>query len=294
MKKIFTLFVLCLISFTGIKAQEPIEVSEDSLQIGGGSIPAMSVRIPEVEYEKTLKSWIKILESGTKSKVVTENKQMSVFGAKVKTISDNPVNVYSTLLNEDDGVNLKVAFEEKKDEYVEKSSGEYPKANEFLFDFAKDQYVELVSEQVRSEENKLRDLERDLASMEREQEKLEKSTRSNKETINTEKDRLALLNTELESVSGTITEDSSQPAGMGASEIKEDYVKDLDKKREKTQKEIESAEKKVNKAEKEIEDAEREIPKTVEEQEKLRSLVSEQEAVVKKYTAKLNTIKEYK
>lgn len=294
MKKIFALLGLCIISFTGIKAQEPIEVTEDSLQIGSSSIPALSVRIPEVEYEKTLKSWIKTLESGTKSKVVTENEQMSIFGAKVKTISDNPVNVYSALLNEDGGVNLKVTFEEKKDEYVQMSSGQYPKAREYVFNFAKDQYVEVVSNQVRTEENKLRDLERDLASLEREQEKLERSTRSNKETINTERDRLAVLNNELESIAGTIIDDSNQTAGMGATEIKEDYVKDLEKKRKKTLKEIESAEKKVSKAEKEIEDAGREIPKTVKDQENLHSKVSEQEAVVQKFVTKLNTIKEYK
>src|SRR5512133_3761100 len=122
MKKIYTLLALCLIPYIGSMAQKPIEVSEDTLKFGNSSMPAFSVTIPEADYDKTMKEWTKTLQSGTKSKIVSDNKkEMSIFGERIKQISDNPVNIYSKLDNKDDGLALKVAIEPKKDEYIDKS-----------------------------------------------------------------------------------------------------------------------------------------------------------------------------
>ena len=81
MKKRFLLLLVALIPFTGINAQKPILLLEDSLKVGTTRYPSVSVIIPEVEYEKTLKNWIKVQESGTKSKVLDETGKMSIFGA---------------------------------------------------------------------------------------------------------------------------------------------------------------------------------------------------------------------
>ena len=56
MKSFSILLLLLLISFTGIKAQKPILVSEDSITFGKGKLPGLSVTIPEVNYEKTLEN----------------------------------------------------------------------------------------------------------------------------------------------------------------------------------------------------------------------------------------------
>jgi len=87
------IFIALLIPFAGIRAQEPVLVSEDSLKIGNSLLPGLSVTIPEAGYEKTLKEWVKDLQGGTKSKVITENNEMSIFGAKIRDISPNTVNV---------------------------------------------------------------------------------------------------------------------------------------------------------------------------------------------------------
>ncbi|MCU0454802.1 MAG: hypothetical protein MUE74_00750 [Bacteroidales bacterium] len=97
---------------------------EDSLQIGNSLLPAISVVIPEVIYEKTLDAWIKTLQSGTKSKVVTENGEMTIFGAILKDVTEFPVNVYSRFVEQDSVVFLAAAFETRKDLYIEKATGE--------------------------------------------------------------------------------------------------------------------------------------------------------------------------
>jgi hypothetical protein len=84
MKSSFALVFFLLVFCSGIKSQMPVSVTEDSLKLGKATLPAISVTIPEVNYENTLKTWIKNLESGSKSRVVTENNEMSIFGAKIK------------------------------------------------------------------------------------------------------------------------------------------------------------------------------------------------------------------
>ena len=176
MKSISTLLIMLLIFTIEIKAQQPVVVSEDSLKAGKTSLPALMVTIPEVNYENTLKAWIKELESGTKSKVVTENNEMTIFGAKLKDISPNPVNVYSKLTKLDSLLQLKVSFELKKDQYIDRTgtTAEFSKAEIYLKQFAKNQYIELVKDQVDSEDKKLRGIEKELSSLEKEKTKMQK------------------------------------------------------------------------------------------------------------------------
>jgi hypothetical protein len=149
MKTIYSLIVLVMIPCFAIKAQKPIILSEDTLRIGNGLFPGLSVIIPEANYANTLKNWTKLLESGTKSKVVTENTEMTIFGANIKNLTDYPVNVYSILLDRDSALYLAATFELKKDVYIERATGEaeFANAKNILFNFGKDQYIEKVSEE---------------------------------------------------------------------------------------------------------------------------------------------------
>ncbi len=59
------------------------------------------VTVPEANYEQLQKDWKKELEAKTKSKVVIENGEWSIFGANTKNLSPTPVNIYSTLIKMD-------------------------------------------------------------------------------------------------------------------------------------------------------------------------------------------------
>ncbi len=298
MKNIYTLFVLILFPFTGIKAQMPIEMSDATLKVGSSDIPVLSVIIPEADYEKTLKEWTKMLESGTKSNVVQNNNEMSIFGARIKDISDDPLNIYSILTNADSVLTLQAAFEVKKDEFIQRTVNDedYSKARKVIFDFAKKQYIDVADEQLKVEEKKLRSMERELGSLEKDQVRMEKSTRANKQLIAEEREKIELLNNELVSLSTEIMGQSNKQGSMASGEVTEkssDYLKDLEKQKKKTSRDIEASERKISKAEKEIEDNQRDTPKNTNLQESARDEVSRQEAIVQKYTDKLNTIKNY-
>ena len=298
MKSIFTLLFLILISLPGIRAQMPIWVFEDSLQFGNTQFPGISVTIPEVDYEKTLKEWIKELETSTRSKVVTENSDLLIFGAKIKDITPNTINVYSRLINQDTMLKLVASFELKKDQYIERSTGEteLSKAENFLKQFAKNQYIYLVKNQVDAEEKKLRDIEKELSSLENDKSRMQRSIQSNNSSIISEKENLAVQNNELTTVSSALIEHNNQLSTMEAGPAKEeklDYIKDLEKRKKKALKSIKSSENRINKANNEINKAEGNLPKNDRNQGKVNDMVEQQEAVLQRFTDKLNAIKKY-
>ena len=290
--------LLLLIPCFGIKSQVPISVSQDSLKFGKSVIPGLTVNIPEANYEKTLKAWIKILETGTKSKVVTENNEMSIFGAKTKDIVPTTVNVYSKLIARDSSLQLFASFELGKDKYIDKASGEtdFDKAKNFLRQFAKDQYVAVAQDRVDDESKKLKDIQKELASLEKEKTRLQKSIQSNNSTIISGKDNIAVQNNELKTVSASIIDNNSQLSSMDEGPAKEErqkYIKELEKRKKKALSEIESSENRINKSNSEIDQANRDISTNELTQEKVREQIAQQEAVLQKFTNKLTTIKSY-
>jgi DNA repair ATPase RecN len=298
MKSKFTIVLLILIPFFGIKAQEPIIVSEDSVKVGNSLLPGLSVTIPEVNYEKALKVWIRDLQAGTKSKVVTENGEMSIFGAKIKSISSNPVNVYSKLVRLDSMLQLFASFETKKDQYVESATGapEYTKALDYLKEFAKNQYIEVAKDQADFEEKKLRDLQKELSSLENEKARMQKSIQSNNNSIISEKENITAQNNELNIVNiASMGQDSALAAieEGPAKKEKADQIKDLEKRKKKALNSIESSEKKIVRSNEEIDKATNEIPQNERMQEKVREQIAAQDAIYQKFADKLKKIKSY-
>jgi chromosome segregation ATPase len=298
MKLKITLTIFGIFAFLGINAQKPITISDDTLQIGKSVLPGMSVTIPEADYDKALKTWIRDLQTGTKSKVVTENGEMSIFGARIKAISPNQINVYSKLIRLDSMSQLFASFETKKDQYIERSSGEpeYAKAQDFLKEFAKNQYIEVAKGQADAEEKRLRDLQRELSSLENEKSKMQKGIQTDNSTISSEKENITIMNNELNTVNAAIIEQNSLLTSMEdgpAKKEKAEQIKELEKRKKKAQNAIESSEKKINKSDSDINQATGDIPRNERMQEKVREQIFQQEAVYQRFADKLKKIKSY-
>jgi len=297
MKLKFTLILLALLPFSVIMAQQPIIVVEDTLEIGKFRMPGLSVTIPETDYDKAVKTWVKDLESGTKSKVMTERDEMSIFGARLKKISPNPVNIYSKFVKLDSMLKLYVSIETKKDEYIEKANNaEFIKVHDYIKEFAKNQYTDVAKAQADAEEKKLKDLQKELSSLENEKSKMLKTIQTDNASILSEKDNITRQNLELNSVDVSLKEQSSMLAGMEdgpAQKEKASQVKELEKRKKKALNEIDSSEKKIKKSNEAIEKANKAIPENDLMQQNLRDQIILQEGVYQKYTNKLNTIKSY-
>jgi predicted nucleic acid-binding Zn-ribbon protein len=289
--------VLMLPALT-LRAQKPITIMEDSLLVGKYMHPGISVTIPEVNYEKTLKNWIKQIEAGTKSKEVTEDGMMTLFGAMLKKISPNPVNMYSKLVNQDTLNKLLVCIEIKKDEYLEPALGDAQMmvAKDYLKAFAKDQYIEFIKDEVAAEEKKLKDLTGQLSSLENDYSKTQKKAESSRNTISKEQETLATMNGQLSQLSTDINRENSVMIGMDTGPEKEAQaarIKEMNKTKKKLQKDISKAESNIKEAESSIAQADDAIPLNKNEQAVMQQKIDEQTVVVQKFNDKLNTVKLY-
>ena len=282
----------------GIKAQKPISVTEDSLSFGKGKLPCLTVSIPEVNYENTMKSWTKELQSGTKSKIVKEGNEMTIFGARIKEISPTPINVYSRMSSLDSMVKLSVAFELKKDQYIERNTNEtdVDKAKTYLKSFAKEEYLELAKGQSDAENKKLHDLQKELSSLDREKSRLKKTIESANTIVFNEKQNLTIQQNELNSVLDEMAEQNKQlstPEADAVKKEKTDYINSLEKRKKKAESAIESSQDKINKANNEIDKSNNEIPENNKKQQELNETIQIQQAVTQNFEEKIKAIKSY-
>lgn len=289
MKTFLSFSVLFFLLTLSAEAQKPIRINDDNIKFGESTMPAFSISIPEADYESTVKNWTKELQSGTKSKVVEKGDEISIFGARIKKISDNPVNIYSKLDPEGDGLRMDVAIETERDKFVEAAQKDNAKG--YLFDFAKDQYLSVANEQLDVEKKKLKDYQKDLNDLEREQEKMQKETRSNKVAMAEEKERLNIANKDIETISDS-TRNMNETEAMGATDP--DLRKDMEKDRRKADRDIRSSEKKILKAKDNISENESTLPRNEEQQKEVRRQIAEQEEVVKQFEEKVASIKDYR
>ncbi len=298
--KTIRLFVLLALTITGagLNAQKPIIVTEESVSIKDTTYPGLSVTIPEVNYEAAQKNWIRELQSGTKSKVVTENQEMTIIGANIKAITPTPVNVYSKFINRDSLLFLMVAIELGKNKYVEKANGEneLAKAKSFIKQFARDQYVYRVEDELKSEHKNLKSLENDLESLKDKKLHIQKSIQSNKSDSLQAVNNISILKSEIAGQTKEIMDQNNQLISMQPGKVKDDkteYIKATEKKKKKAYNEVESLENKISKLHSENEQFNDLIVKNESDQEVLKGKITQQQLVVQKYSEKLKTVKAY-
>lgn len=295
MKKFIILLALAFIG-ANLNAQKPIVVSEDTVSFKNAKYPGIVLAIPEFNFESTQKNWIKQLQSGTKSKVVTENQEMTIFGANMKDISPNPINIYSKFINRDTILLLETVFELSKDKFIEKANGEneLTQAKLFLKQFAKDQYTDRVEDELASEKKILKDLMNQQESLQDKKMKMQKSIQSNKVDSLQAADNVKVLNSEIEKLTEEIMQQNSQLASMEKGVVRDqktDYVKSIEKNKRKAFNEVESLSKKIVKLHSENEQYNNDIVKNVSDQEVMKGKVAQQDLIVKKCQDKLTTVK---
>jgi hypothetical protein len=299
MKKPIPVFLaLGLMHASAMMSQTPIELKEDSISYGAGRYPGIIVNIPEAAYESVQKSWVKTLESGTKSKAVYENGTYTLFGGNIKEISPNPVNIYSKLDSRDSVVYVMATVELKQETYVQKGSAETELAGmkNYLKEFAKEQYLDVAKNQLDEQEKALRTLEKELSSYQKDESDLEKSIRSDENTIREQEDKLVIMNTELTNLSAEVITQTNEVNAMTEGTTKEErskYLKDLEKKKKKLSNDIESSENRISKSKQGIRNAQDAIPGKQANQKDVKARIDAQQAVVNKFQNKYNTIKGY-
>ena len=289
-----TLFFLMCIS--AVKAQQPITITGDSVKFGNRYFPGFWLAIPEVKLETIKSSWIKAIEKGTKSKVTTDNNEMSLFGAIISEIAKNSVNIMSKIVDQDSITLLFVSVETTRDNFISSSSEEYGKLNKYLNKYAKDQYIITAKNQLSAEEDKLKDIEKEMKTARKSKAKYEKGIQSSNVKITEHNDDIAAKNKELEILEIRINNSTTMLSTMideDAKKAKKSELKDLQKKKKSLLKDINSAQNSISKANNTIDDNRKDIDSNDTTQYELGDRISQQKQVVAKYQQKLKTIQSY-
>ena len=299
MKTIKTyVFAALTVITAALNAQKPISVTEDSVAFKSGKYPGVLVTIPEFNFENAQKHWIKDLQDGTKSKVITEDGEMTIFGANLKKVSPNPVNIYSKFINRDTILLLGVTVELGKDKYVERSNGEneVTEVKIYLRQFAKDEYVDFIKDELNAKNKDLKDLQNELESLQNKNQKIHKSIESNKTDISQAELNITTMSNEADKLTKDIIEQKNSISAMesGVSkDQKEGYIKDTEKLKNKLVKDIESSRNKINKMNAEIDQFEDDIVKNESDQQIMKDKIAKQEVVVQQCSDKLAKVEAY-
>lgn len=204
MRKILTL--LFVLSFTVSFAQQKIQVSESSENIGGGSHNAMVVTIYGASVDDVEKAWKGRMKKWN-GKVSKSGGEYFADDCRLKKMGDNTFDVYARA--EQDGENdvKLIVGVDLGGAYM--SSGQHGEQfkllKEEVYDFAVETTKEIIGNELKAEEKTLKGLEKEQKDLEKENEKLhkdiedykkkiaeaEKAIEENKEAQGTKKEEIA-------------------------------------------------------------------------------------------------------
>ena len=144
--------------------------------------------------------WIKEIEKRTKSKVSEAHQgEITIFGAFIKTIGEDPVNIYSQIIPRDSIVELNACIELKRNEYITEDlyESEFNQLKAFMHDFGKEAYMVEAEEQIEEQENVLNELEKELKKLQNDKEGMEKKISKNEHEITVSEDDIRILDADI-------------------------------------------------------------------------------------------------
>jgi len=283
-------------------AQVPVEISGKTVTMSKGDQPAFIVEIPQVTAENVEKSWMKLIRQNTKSKVSTENGEITILNTQIAEINDKPINIYSAVYQVDSAVKLVSLFEidssffsfdgDKEDMNYERI---YQGIEHFLHNFAVTEYREATEEELKTENKELKKLNGDLQKLVKQTETFQKKIRQNESDSLNAEDQISSLEVDKQRKQGEIdSKKESMSSIAGDKELYDEakkYLKSLEKQRKKIEKEIDKLKANIVEYHSDNVELKRSIVENNKKKEELLNEISKQQETVKKVTRKLENIK---
>ncbi len=282
--------------------QEKIVVIQKPVKMSQGEQPAYIVKIPQADYDQVLKEWTKIIRQNTKSKVEENENELIIKGTRISEIYNDPINIYSAVINTDSSVKIVAVFEidstffsyteEQADLHIEKT---HYQIKHFMHDFAVSQYKSAVYNELSDAEKLLKTQNKELKELGkqkevylREMKESEQNIKNSEDLISSyEKDserKFAEINSKKESISG-LSEDPEL-----ASQAK-NQLKAMEKEKRNIEDKLEKEQKNIVKYQANIEELNRYLEDNSEKQSEKKAEIEKQEDIVNAIKAKLEGIK---
>lgn len=299
--KALTIFLFVIIStfMNELLAQEQISVQPSQMTLNTGNAPAYKVFIPQALQPKVMKEWGKLLISETgrkeRQKPVMSKADYAIDSIFIKKIAEEPLNVNSTFMQKENGVEMVSAFK-LKGQYIDSANSVLKERTEnFIKNFAVEQYREAVKEELENEQSKLERLNEQLDQLVKENTRYKKDISSyNNDTLDLKQD-IVLQNNLKEVKDKEILQQE-----INLSRAKNDPVnyKEQKKKlstmkheRKQMSNKIEKNERQIVSIVSDIESSRRKIVLNDQEQEKQRQAIESQMTFIEQVKEKLSKIK---
>jgi len=181
-KKLITIasFVLPVIAF----AQQEIKIEEVEKEMSMGTKNCYILNIPQTKVKDVTEDWKKFIKKDSKGKVEDIKGEIQLIGAVNKNVSSFPFNIFSRLLETQNGVQLSVWASEGDIFISTKVSQDKSVAvQKYLHDFAVVSYKDAVKNELSSEQDKLKDVQKIFDGFLKDQKKAEDNIEDDKKQI---------------------------------------------------------------------------------------------------------------
>jgi len=175
-----------LFSFFLVKAQDSLHVTEAPMLMSKGTNNGYTVIIPQARAKDIISTWKKYIKQGeSKSSMEDLDGEYLAKGTTLVNISPQPMNVYVQIKDMEKSVRLTAYFTEDDSNFISSASNpEKGKAAEnYVRNYAQNQYRLAVERELESEKEKLADMEKEKEDLIKANEKSDKAIGDNERKI---------------------------------------------------------------------------------------------------------------
>jgi hypothetical protein len=249
---------LSLVFSISAAAQKEIIVDEAPRVMSRDTQFSYLVDIPQTTLKITEKNWLNYVSANSKGAATFVNGEHLQTEVINKNISFQPVNIYSKLVETSEGVRLTVWITEKDFSFIANNpnSIEDLAIQKYVRDFAVTEYKEAVQEELKTEQNKQKELEKNVNTSNKDYEHSNKKISNEQRSILQSKDNIS---TNTADVNRTTLKIEEQKKMVEKTAADPNATKGAKKTLRKLEKAKENLQKENTKLSKKIEDAERDI-----------------------------------
>lgn len=249
---------LCFSFSSTTYAQKEIVVDEAPRAMSRDTQFSYLVDIPQATLKVTEKNWLNYVSADSKGSATFVNGEHLQTEVNNKNISFQPVNIYSKLVETTEGVRLTVWITEKNFSFLvnNPNSVEDLAIQKFVRDFAVKEYREAVQEELKTEQNKQKEMEKNATYSTKEVEHSNKNISKDQRTILQSKDDISTNTADINRTTLKIEEQKKMvektAADLNANKGAKKTLRNLERDKENLQKKNDQLSKKIEDSEKEI------------------------------------------
>ncbi|MGB0805050.1 MAG: hypothetical protein ACPGRC_00080 [Salibacteraceae bacterium] len=289
MKKLL-LIVFLIPFFIGLtnkaNAQFGFEISVGKRTLNFKDSTVFVLEVKRALEKDVINSWKKAIEKNKIKATITKD-QLSVQQVVLQSIDEDPIDIYSTVVQQDNSVKLYSVFIVdglRVDPHSKE--GAAVKVRKLLANFGSQVYNEVLSRELKEKQKVLDDLEKNREKNLKEQDKIDKAIQKDSLKIGVEETEISLLKGQLEGATERYTGQKNKIASTkyknkDDAKAAKDELKGFDKERKSIEKEIEKRHDEILDLKSEIRDFWYEHKELKKNEEDLLQKISDQKAIVK-------------